>query len=153
MKTDPSGVSMAVLLVALAAALGGCAGSRTGWVSNESDTVMRVRFWCGARAEGDRPESLVPGDVHDVAPGEWVRVRLDSECGFESPAVSIVRMQAEPLGVSFKRVAHYWFELNPPGPYGVRAFGVRTDIRIERDGEGTMVPVPAEHWPQAQPAE
>jgi len=140
-------------LVVLAVMLGGCADARTAWVRNDSDTVMRVRFWCGARADGDRPERFVPGDVHDVGPGEQVRVRLDAAGGFESSGESIVRVQGEPLGASFKRVTHYWFELNPPGPYGVRFFGARPEVRTERDGEGTMVPVPAEHWPQAQPSE
>ena len=143
--------SGAVLLAAMcmgSMAVGGCAESHTAWVNNDTDTVMRVRFWCGPRATGDDPSTLTPGEVFDVNPGKRIQVQLDAEEGFESPEVSIVRLQAQPLGVSFKRIIHYWFEINPPGPYGVKAVGVRPDIRAERDGTGTMVSVPAEHWPQ-----
>lgn len=132
---------------------GGCAGSDTAWLKNESDTVMRVRFWCGPRELGQEPAAMRPGEVHDVSPGERLMIQLDEECGFRSPSESIVRIQAQPLGVSFKRVVQYWFEVNPPGPYGVKAVGVRPDIRAERDGTGTMVSVPAEFWsiaPEAQ---
>lgn len=141
----------AVLSVCAAAVLtaAGCADTRTAWLNNQSDTVMRVRFWCGPRASGDDPSTLTAGEVHDVNPGQTVRVRLDESSGFVSPAESIVRIQAEPLHVSFRRVIQYWFEINPPGPYGVKAVGVRPDIRAERDGTGTMVSVPAEYWPSA----
>lgn len=130
----------------------GCADTRTAWLNNQSDTVMRVRFWCGPRDSGHDPSMLVPGEVHDVNPGQTVRVRLDEQSGYESQEASIVRIQAEPLHVSFKRVIHYWFEINPPGPYGVKAVGVRPDIRAERDGTGTMVSVPVEYWPSAEAA-
>jgi hypothetical protein len=137
-------------IAAAALAVTGCASSSTAWLKNDSDTVMRVRFWCGPRDMGHDPTTLKPGEVHDVLPGKTVTLQLDEECGFVSNSASIVRIQAEPLGVSFKRIVQYWFEVNPPGPYGVKAVGVRPDIRAERDGTGTMVSVPMEFWPAPQ---
>ncbi len=131
-------------------ALTGCTSSSTAWFQNDTDTMVRVRFWCGPRETADNPATLTPGEVFDVEPGKSVTIQLDEEEGYVSPSHSIVRMQAQPLVAGFKRTIHYWFEINPPGPYGVKAIGVQPDIRAERDGTGTMLRVPAEHWP-AQP--
>ncbi len=139
-------ISPACLLVLAAALLGGCADARTAWVRNETDVMLRVRFWCGPREGGMDPRTLKPGEVFDVEPGKIVRVRLQDEEGFESEGESIVRLQVEPMHASFRRIVHYWFELDPPGPYGAKAVGARPNIRVERDGPGTLAPVPGEHW-------
>lgn len=140
------GMSGAVCAASLLVA-GGCGDSRSAWVRNETDTVLRVRFWCGPRETGTDPSTLTPSEVYDVEPGERLVLQLDDEEGFESNAASIVRLQAQPLGVAYGRVVHYWIEINPPGPYGVKALGVQPDIRAERDGTGTMISVPAAFWP------
>ena len=137
---------------AITLAAAGCADPNRAWVTNETDTVMRVRFWCGPRESGYDPSTLTPGEVFDVNPGSHITVMLDESVGFESAGSSIVRLQAQPLGVGFKRIIHYWFEINAPGPYGVKAIGVRPDIRAERDGTGTMNAVPMEYWPTEQPS-
>ena len=132
---------------ALLLGAGGCTDAHTAWLYNDSDIVMRVRFWCGPRESGNDPTSLTPGDVYDVDPGKRVTVQLDEEDGFVSSEASIVRIQAQPLNVSFKRIVHYWFERDVAVPCGVKALGVRLDIRAERDGPGTITSVPIEYSP------
>jgi len=127
--------------------LGGCGDPSRAWLKNDTDTVLRVRFWSGPRETAMDPSTLTPSEVYDVDPGDKLTLQLDESVGFASPSESIVRIQAEPLGAGFKRVVQYWFEINPPGPYGMKAIGVRPDIRAERDGTGNMRMVPPEHWP------
>lgn len=142
-----------LLVLSLALALAACAGcearGRTIGVQNDSDCVIKVRFWVGDRGPDHAdPAAVRPDEVLELRPGQRVSKPFNESCGYRSESESFVRVQVQPIGASFKRVVQHWLELNPPEPYVVRVFGHRGELRFERvPAVSTLAPVPREMWP------
>lgn len=148
------GLWAAALAVGL---LGGCEAATTGptiGLRNETDTVIKATFWTG-----ERDDSRVGGakmrraEEMNVGPRLRVRDSLTPMLQYRSAADTVVRVQLRPAETSFAPGAakEFWYELAPPSPYMVRARrGPGGELVFERDGRGTLTPVPEAYWVRDQ---
>ncbi len=117
-------------LLLVGAWLAGCGVAGGGFeLVNESRTWLSATVWTREPGDGER---FLPRVSRLVGPSGSMTLEGDALGGI----AAAVRLQIEALGPEVRTPASIWYELDPPMPMRVRAWGSGSELWFERSGRG-----------------